>query len=123
MTGPSLDVFSSSSSDKGATWSSAATKLTDVMSNPNCEQFDDRHGAVRRRLPVGELVGSTGFAAWTDWRNTVAGTDPREAASDDNDGADVVQSRTFDSTTGTWSGDQSPHAGGLDQDIYGARLP
>ena len=72
---------------------------------------------------MGEHGRSTTFATWTDWRNTVAGTDPREAADEDNDGADVLQSRTFDPTTGTWSGDQIPHDGGLDQDIYGARVP
>jgi hypothetical protein len=54
---------------------------------------------------------------------TVAGDDPREADSDDNDGADVLRCRTFDPTTGTWSGDQCPHEGGLGQDIYGSRIP
>jgi hypothetical protein len=123
MTGPSLDVFSSSSSDRGLTWSATATKLTEVMSNPNFEQFSDRTVPFAGDYLWVSMVGSTSFATWTDWRNTVAGGDPREAASDDNDGADVAQCRTFDATTGTWSGDQCPHDGGLDQDIYGARIP
>jgi hypothetical protein len=63
------------------------------------------------------MVGSSAYATWTDWRDTVAGVDPREASSDDNDAADVYQTRTFDPATGTWSGDQSPHEGGLDQNI------
>ena len=123
MTGPSLDVYSSSSGDRGMTWSASATKLTSVMSNPNFEQFSDRTVPFAGDYLWVSMVGSTTFATWTDWRNTVAGTDPREAANDDNDGADVLQSRTFDPTTGTWSGDQIPHDGGLDQDIYGARVP
>jgi len=59
---------------------------------------------------------------WTDWRNTVAGADPRERTAEDDDGADVVQCRIV-SSTGVWSGDRCPHAGGIDQDIYGAALP
>ena len=55
--------------------------------------------------------------------DAVAGTDSREAASDDADGADVHQVSTFDPTTQTWPGGQDPHGRGLDQDIYGARLP
>ncbi len=97
--------------------------LTDFTSNPNWEQFSDRTVPFAGDYLWVSMVGSTSFATWTDWRNTVAGTDPREASADDNDGADVFQTRTFDTTTNTWSGDQSPHAGGLDQDIYGARLP
>src|SRR5439155_22318803 len=64
-------------------------------------------------------VGDFAFATWTDWRNTVAGVDPREGPT--SDGADVRQCRTFNPATGTWSGDQCPHAGGIDQNIYGSR--
>jgi len=123
MTGPSLDVYTASSGDRGTTWSATATKLTDVRSNPNYEQFSDRTLPFAGDYLWVSMVGSSAFATWTDWRNTVAGDDPREAASDDKDGADVYQTRTFDPTTGTWSGDQSPHEGGLDQDIYGTRIP
>jgi hypothetical protein len=66
-------------------------------------------------------VGSSAYAVWTDWRDTVAGTDPRETESED--GADVFQDRTFDEATQTWSGDQAPRAGGLDQNIYGTPIP
>ena len=65
-------------------------------------------------------VGSFAYGAWTDWRNTVAGVDPREPAA--TDGADVKQCRTQDSS-GAWSSDQCPHMGGLDQNIYGAVSP
>ena len=61
---------------------------------------------------------------WTDWRNTVPGTDPRESPEDEDGGtADVKQCRTFDAATATWGSDQCPHDGGLDQDIYGDYTP
>ena len=123
MTGPSLDVYAASSGDRGVTWSTTSTKLTDVMSNPNYEQFSDRTVPFAGDYLWVSMVGSSAYATWTDWRNTVAGVDQREAASDDNDAADVYQTRTFDPATGTWSGDQSPHEGGLDQNIYGVRIP
>jgi hypothetical protein len=54
----------------------------------------------------------------------VQGSDPREVTEDEDDAtADVKQCRTFNATTGTWSGDQCPHEGGIDQDIYGAIMP
>jgi len=50
----------------------------------------------------------------------VQGTDPREVEEDeDNTTADVKQCRTFDASSGAWSGDQCPHDGVIDQDIYG----
>ncbi len=119
MTAPSLDVYTSSSDDGGDTWAMASTKLTDVMSNPNYEQFSDRTVPFAGDYLWVSLVGSTAYGVWTDWRNTVPGDDPRE---EDNDGADVYQCRTQDPTTGAWSGDQCPHLGGLDQDIYGSRI-
>ena len=57
---------------------------------------------------------------WTDWRNTVAGIDQREPASDVT-GADVKQCRAF--VDGTWGPDTCPRDGGLDQDIYGDHTP
>ncbi|HET7171312.1 MAG TPA: sialidase family protein [Gaiellales bacterium] len=119
---PALDVYASSSSNAGNTWTSAV-KLTDVRSNGNDEQFDDR------RVPFGgdylwvSSIGSFAYSVWTDWRNTVAGTDPRETGDSDNDGADVKQCRALDPATGTYGPDTCPHAGGLDQNIYGDVSP
>jgi hypothetical protein len=120
---PALDVYATSSNDHGVSWA-ASTKVTDVMSNGNYEQFDNRS------VPFGgdylwiTARGSFAYGTWTDWRNTVQGSDPREVTEDeDNATADVKQCRTFNATTGTWSGDQCPHAGGIDQDIYGAVMP
>jgi hypothetical protein len=127
---PALDVYATRSGDRGATWSTPV-KVTDVMSNGNYEQFSDR------TVPFGgdylwvTSLGDFSFGTWTDWRNTVAGADPREATEDeDATTADVVQCRVLipstdkkGNDTSTWSGDRCPHAGGLDQDIYGDKTP
>jgi hypothetical protein len=119
---PSLDVYASSSTDRGASWSTPV-KVTDVRSNPNFEQFSNRTVPFAGDYLDLSSLGSFAFGAWTDWRNVVAGGDPREGGDSDADSADVVQCRKLDSTTGTWGPDTCPHAGGLDQNIYGARLP
>jgi hypothetical protein len=127
----SLDVYATTSSDRGGTWTLPATKLTDVASNPNYEQFDNRQVPFAGDYLWVTSVGSFAFATWTDWRNTVQGTDPRETPEDEDAGtADVVQCRVTLTSTDkkgntikSWSGDQCPHAGGLDQDIYGDKAP
>jgi hypothetical protein len=127
----SLDVYATTSNDRGATWTTPATKLTDVASNPNYEQFDNRQVPFAGDYLWVTSVGSFAFATWTDWRNTVQGTDPRETPEDeDATTADVVQCRVTLTSTDkkgntikSWSGDQCPHAGGLDQDIYGDKAP
>ena len=118
----SLDVFAATSSNRGATWTGEA-KLTDVRSNGNWEQFDDRSVPFGGDYLWVSSVGSFAFSAWTDWRDTVAGWDPRESGDGDNDGADVKQCRVQDPSTGAWGPDTCPHAGGLDQNIYGDLSP
>ena len=127
---PSLEVYAKTSSDRGATWS-ASTLVSDTMSNPNWEQFDNR------ALPFGgdylwiTSLGTTSFGTWTDWRNTRIGTDPREAPEDEDKGsADVYQCRAVltstdkkGNTSKSFSSDRCPHSGGLDQDIYGDATP
>lgn len=63
-------------------------------------------------------IGSFAYAAWTDYRNVVPGTDPRDTT---NDGNDVKQCRTL--TSLGWTDDQCPHDGGIDQNIYGDLAP
>lgn len=121
-TGPSIDAWSARSTDHGASWS-ARTRLSDVSSNPNYEQFSNRTIPFAGDYLWITSLGNFSFATWTDWRNTVAGVDPREAGDNDNDNADVQQCRTFDATLGAWTADTCPHAGGLDQDIYGDHTP
>ena len=117
----SLDVWATVSTDRGSTWASP-TQLTSTTSNPNYEQFSGR------TVPFGgdylwiTSKGTFAYGAWTDWRDTVSGTDLREAASEDNDDADVHQCRT-QLPSGAITGDTCPRAGGLDQNIYGKAAP
>jgi hypothetical protein len=113
----SLDVFAAKSTNGGDSWS-ASVRLTDTTSNPNYEQFADRTVPFAGDYLWITSLGDFSFGAWTDWRNTVAGADPRETTPDE--GANVKQCRTFSAAAG-WTGDQCPHDGGLDQNIYGAK--
>jgi len=119
---PSLDVYGSRSTDRGQTFA-AATRLTDVSSDPNAEQFSGRTVPFLGDYIGVSSFGDTAFATWTDYRNTVAGTDVREAADDDADAsADVLQCRDV-LADGSITGDKCPRDGGLDQDIYGDLSP
>ena len=118
---PSLDVFASNSTDAGATWS-RSSRLSNVTTNPNYEQFANREVPFAGDYLWVTSLGTTAFAVWTDWRNTVQGTDPREAPEDEDAGtSDVIQCRVV--VSGSWSGDRCPHAGGIDQNIYGNTAP
>jgi hypothetical protein len=119
LTVPALDVYARSSTNQGASWSTPA-KITDVRSNGNYEQFSNRTVPFGGDYLYVSSFGSFAFGTWTDWRNVVAGTDPRESG---GDAADVKQCRAFDPPTGTYGPDTCPHAGGLDQNIYGDLLP
>jgi hypothetical protein len=122
VTSPSLDVWAAQSIDGGATWINKA-RQTDFTSNGNYEQFSNRAVPFAGDYLWVTSSGSFAFGVWTDWRDTVAGVDPREASAEDNDAADVHQCRTFDAATGQWSGDTCPRDGGLDQNIYGKVTP
>lgn len=127
---PSLDVFAALSTDAGATWT-GKTRVTDVTTNPNFEQFSDRTVPFAGDYLWVTSLGSFAYATWTDWRNTVQGTDPRETPEDEDAAtADVLQCRVLltstdkkGNTTTGWSGDRCPHAGGIDQNIYGDLAP
>jgi hypothetical protein len=118
----SLDVYGTNSTDHGATFA-PATRLTDVSSNPNYEQYGNRLVPfLGDYISVG-ASGAKSFGVWTDSRNTVTGTDAREAGDGDSDpGADVAQCRQA-LADGSFTGDTCPRAGGLDQDIYGDQTP
>jgi hypothetical protein len=119
---PSLDVYGSKSTDGGTTIA-PSTRITDVSSNPNFEQFSGRTVPFLGDYIWVSSLGDTSFGTWTDYRNTVGGVDLREADDDDNDpGADVSQCRT-ELSDGSITGDTCPRAGGLDQDIYGDKTP
>jgi hypothetical protein len=114
---PSLDVYGTTLN--GSTLAAGAvSRLTDVTSNPNWDQFAGRTVPFAGDyLWVDSAAGVT-YATWTDYRNTVAGNDPRTAGTR----GDVKQCRT-PLADGTFTGDTCPRAGGLDQDIYGDLAP
>jgi len=118
---PSLDVWAAMSPDHGNSWA-GLTRVTGVTSNPNYEQFDGRTVPFAGDYLWVTSLGTFSFGVWTDWRNTVPGVDQREAASEDDDDADVLQCRAL-LASGNFTGDTCPRAGGLDQNIYGTFTP
>ena len=118
--GASFDVYAATRPSDGGSWTDAV-KLTDVQSNGQYEQF------AGRTVPFGgdylwiDSQNGVTFGVWTDWRNTVPGTDLRETEQDET-GADVKQCR-FEKSDGSISDDTCPRDGGLDQDIYGDYAP
>jgi hypothetical protein len=118
--GPALDVFAATRSVSGGGWS-AATPVSDVTTNPNYEQFGGRTVPFAGDYLWIDSQGGTTYGTWTDWRDTVGGTDQREPTQDET-GADVLQCRT-QKADGSFTGDTCPRAGGLDQNIYGDLIP
>lgn len=66
---PSLDVFAAVSNDHGSTWT-GQTRITDVTSNPNYEQFGGRTVPFAGDYLWVTSLGGFSFGTWTDWRNT-----------------------------------------------------
>src|SRR6266446_6078788 len=118
---PALDVFAATASTSNLTWSSS-TKLTTVKSNPNWEQFSGRTVPFGGDYLYISSVGTFSYGVWTDWRDVVVGSDPREGGDSDADAADVHQCRT-QNPDGSFTRDTCPYAGGLDQNIYGDTTP
>jgi hypothetical protein len=111
-----LAVWSSTSTDGGATW--AHREVTNTLTNPNLEQFGGRLVPFFGDYIEVAAVGSTIEAVWTDQRNAVTAPDPGA----DNDGADVAGDpetggKCTSSLNACFDG-----TGGLDQNIYGAAL-
>jgi hypothetical protein len=118
---PSLDTFTTAGSTATLSWS-PATRLSTVSSNPNWEQYGGRTYPFGGDYLYISSVGPFSYGVWTDWRDVVAGADPRESGDNDNDGADVKQCRT-QNPDGSWGPDTCPWAGGLDANIYGDITP
>jgi hypothetical protein len=122
----SLDAWGAVSHSYGDPGSWVSTRVSDVTSNPNFEQFDNRAVPFAGDYLYVSSLNDLSFGTWTDWRLTnddqSPAVDPREAPEDEDGGtADVRQCRTF--SNGAWSGDTCPHAGGLDQNIFGDLTP
>jgi hypothetical protein len=118
---PSLDAFAASGSTATLAWS-PATRVSSVTSNPNWEQYGGRAFPFGGDYLYISSVGPFSYGVWTDWRDVVAGSDPREGGDSDHDGADVKQCRA-QNPDGSFGPDTCPFAGGLDQNIYGDITP
>jgi hypothetical protein len=120
---PSIDVYGTKSTDRGDTFD-ASTRISNVTTNAAFEAFGGRTVPFNGDYIWLTSKGDTAYAAWTDYRDQVAGVDQRETGADDNDpGGDVLQCRHLLADGTTWSGDTCPRDGGLDQNIYGDNAP
>ena len=109
-----LNTYIATSTDGGATWS--PDKVSSVGNQPQYETFDNRDVPFFGDYIAIDAGAGHIFGVWTDNRDIVPGTDPRETTPD---GFDVHQCRVHN-TDGSWSGDNCPNAGGLNANIYGA---
>jgi hypothetical protein len=114
------------STNGGASWSE--TQVSSVGSNFGWETHGSRRVGFWGDYLYISAVGGTVKAAWTDSRDLVPGSDPRETGADDDaDGFDVFQPCTYvpnDINAASYSSplisDPCLSQGGLDQNIYAA---
>jgi hypothetical protein len=124
--GDVVNTFVAKSVNGGASWSE--TQISTQGSNFNWETHGSRRDPFWGDYIYVSAVGGTMIAAWTDSRDLVPGTDPRETgADDDQDGFDVYQPCTYvpnDINAASYSSplisDPCLSQGGLDQNIYAA---
>jgi hypothetical protein len=119
---PSLDAFGASGSTATLIWS-ASSRLSSVSSNPNYEQFSGRTVPFGGDYLYISSVSAFSYGVWTDWRNTVQGTDPRETPEDEDATTSDVHQCRDQNPDGSFTRDKCPWAGGLDQNIYGNTTP
>jgi hypothetical protein len=124
--GDVVNTFVAKSSNGGTSWSE--TQVSTHGSNFNWETHGSRRDPFWGDYIYISAVGGTVMTAWTDSRDLVPGTDPRETgADDDQDGFDVFQPCTYlpnDINAASYSSpsisDPCLSQGGLDQNIYAA---
>jgi len=124
--GDVVNTYVAQSTNGGSSWSE--TQVSSVGSNFGWETHASRRDGFWGDYLYISAVGGTVKAAWTDSRDLVHGTDPRETgASDDADGFDVYQPCTYvpnDINAASYSSplisDPCLSQGGLDQNIYAA---
>jgi hypothetical protein len=124
--GDVVNTFVARSTNGGVSWSE--TQISTHGSNFNWETHGSRRDPFWGDYIYVSAAGSTVVAAWTDSRDIVPGSDPRETgADDDNDGFDVYQPCTYvpnDIDAPSYSSplisDSCLSQGGLDQNIYAA---
>jgi hypothetical protein len=124
--GDVVHTFVAQSANGGVAWSE--TQVSEVGSNFGWETHGSRRVGFWGDYLYISAVGSTVKAAWTDSRDLVPGSDPRETGADDDaDLFDVYQPCTYvpnDINAGSYSSplisDPCLSQGGLDQNIYAA---
>jgi hypothetical protein len=127
--GPVVQTFVASSADGGGTWSES--QVSTAGSNPNWEVRGLARSPFFGDYNYVSATGGARYATWTDARDLVPGQDPRGTAKpggvDTFDGAQNCTWVPNDINAAAFSspsiGDPCLSAGGLDQNIYVARLP
>ncbi|TMJ03155.1 MAG: exo-alpha-sialidase [Bacillati bacterium ANGP1] len=125
--GGAVDTYVAQSTDGGATWSE--TKVSTFSSNYNWETHGSRRDPFWGDYIYISAVPGGSYVVFTDSRDLVSGSDPREfGVNDDEDGFDVYQPCTYVPNDINAPGYSSPSIsnsclsqGGLDQNIYGAQ--
>jgi hypothetical protein len=124
--GDVVNTYLAKSTNGGTSWSE--TQISTHGSNFNWETHAARRDGFWGDYIYVSAVADAVIATWTDSRDLVPGTDPRETgADDDHDGFDVYQPCTYvpndinaPSYTSPLIGDPCLSQGGLDQNIYAA---
>jgi hypothetical protein len=122
--GDVVNAYVAQSTNGGASWSES--QVSSAGSNFGWETHGSRRIGFWGDYLYISAVGGTVKAAWTDSRDLVPGTDPRETGADDDaDGFDVFQPCTYvpnDINAASYSSplvsDPCLSQGGLDQNIY-----
>jgi hypothetical protein len=122
--GDVLDAIVARSTDGGQTWTE--TTASTAGSNPNWEVRGFMRSPFFGDYNYVSRVGGLSAATWTDTRDLVPGTDPRETGADDDaDGFDGAQTCTWVPNDIDAAAYESPtmadpcmSVGGLDQNIY-----
>jgi hypothetical protein len=117
VTSACLAVWSSTSTDGGATWTHA--EVTDTLTNPNLEQFGGRLVPFFGDYIEVAAVGSTVEAVWTDQRDAVLAG---ETTGSDGDRADVAGDPETGGTCTSSLDTCFDTTGGLNQNIYSASI-
>jgi hypothetical protein len=124
--GDVIHTWVAKSTSGGASWSE--TRVSTAGSTFGWETHGARRDGFWGDYIYVSAVGASVMVAWTDSRDLVPGTDPRETgADDDHDGFDVFQPCTYvpnDINAAAYSSptidDPCLSQGGLDQNIYAA---